>query len=108
MDRELACSKKNEAVKEFALEGEIVSINSYGSGHINDTFLLEEKEGNGVKKYILQRIYHEIFKKPEELMENIEKVTSYLKGIIEKRVGDANRETLSLLPTMTGKAYYKD
>ena len=108
MDRELACSKKNEAVKEFALEGEIVSINSYGSGHINDTFLLEEKEGNGVKKYILQRINHEIFKKPEELMENIEKVTSYLKGIIEKRGGDANRETLSLVLTRTGKAYYKD
>ena len=33
--------QKNEAIAGFPFEGILVSENPYGSGHINDTFLLE-------------------------------------------------------------------
>lgn len=41
---------------------------SYGNGHINDTFLVFSEEG---KRYILQRMNTTIFLCPHELMENI-------------------------------------
>ena len=35
---------------------EVVSVEPYGSGHINDTFRLEVKEDGKEKLYILQRM----------------------------------------------------
>lgn len=85
--------------------GEVKSICSYGNGHINDTYLVDLEEG---KKLILQRINHEIFKNPEELMENILKVTSHLRKKIEIEGGDPDRETLNVITTLEGEPYYKD
>ena len=41
MTRTEYCAKKEEAVRAFAYEGEILSLDPYGNGHINDTFLLK-------------------------------------------------------------------
>ena len=60
------------------------------------------------KRYILQRMNHEILKKPEELMENVERVTSFIEKEIRKNGGDVERETLHIIPTIEGKGYYKD
>ena len=60
------------------------------------------------KRYILQRMNHEIFKKPEELMENVERVTSFIEKEIRKNGGDVERETLHIIPTIEEKGYYKD
>ena len=59
-----------EILQQFNLSAD---IEPYGNGHINDTFLVTPK------KYILQRINVSIFKNPDELMDNIENVTSFLK-----------------------------
>lgn len=109
MDREYACSKKLEAVENFVIEGKCFECNPYGSGHINDTFLLKCKEENGIEHdYVLQRMNHEIFKVPEELVENISGVTQHLKAKIVANGGDFMRETLNMLETLDGKFYYKD
>ena len=50
---------------------EVVSVEPYGSGHINDTFRLEVKEDGKEKLYILQRMNKDIFKNQKELMDNI-------------------------------------
>ena len=55
---------------------EVVSVEPYGSGHINDTFRLEVKEDGKEKLYILQRMNKDIFKNQKELMDNILQVTS--------------------------------
>ena len=57
---------------------EVVSVEPYGSGHINDTFRLEVKEDGKEKLYILQRMNKDIFKNQKELMDNILQVTSFL------------------------------
>lgn len=89
---------------QFQLEGELVSCEPYGEGHINLTYLLITDKA----KYILQRINSNVFKNPERLMENIAGVTEYLRDIIIKNGGDPLRETLTLIPTADGKVYYKD
>lgn len=109
MTREEACSKINEAIKSFGYENRIASREPFGSGHINDTFLLKIKSGDGKEeKVILQRMNHEIFKHPEELMENIMNVTSYLREQIIKNGGNPERETLNVVKAEDGKPYFKD
>lgn len=109
MDRTQLCSKKEEAIKHFQFEGTLTESNSYGSGHINDTFLLVyQKENGDVTRVILQRMNHEIFKQPIELMENILMVTSYLRKQIIDQKGDPERETLNVIPSLDGKPYYID
>ena len=74
-----------EAINGFQFEGNLISIKPYGSGHINDTYLLTYEIGKmGSIRVILQRVNQEIFTNPVELMQNIEGVTTYLKKIIKK------------------------
>ena len=78
-----------------------VKLNRYGNGHINDTYLTEEND------YILQRINTNVFKNPDEVMENIERVTSYLRDKIAAEGGNPDRETLTVIKTTDGKNLYK-
>lgn len=103
-----ACAKIVEAIAQFDLEGKLVDQHPYGNGHINDTFLLTYETSNGDRKYILQRMNHAIFKKPQQLMENVVNVTEYLRGVIKEQGGDPDRETLNVIKTRNGENYYED
>lgn len=103
----------------FQLDGRIVSVQPYGNGHINDTFLviLKEHETDSMrregiqpceKRYILQRMNDGIFRNPAELMENVVNVTSFLRRKIEKQGGDPERETLNIIPTLDGHSFAAD
>ena len=93
-----------EAAAAFATDGEAVSCQRYGSGHINDTFrLICEKH-----PYILQRMNTDIFQDPVSLMRNIEGVTTFLRQEVMKNNGDPDRETLNLIRTREGAPYYVD
>lgn len=108
MDRAYACSKKDEAILAFEIAGVPFYCEPYGSGHINDTFLVKTKADDGEHAYILQRMNHEIFKKPFELIENISGVTKHLRKKIEEKGGDVTRETLNLIPVKKGGVCYED
>lgn len=101
--------QKEEAIAHFQYEGVLASEGPYGSGHINDTFLLTfDVEGEGKRNVILQRMNNEVFSDPVGLMENIVGVTSYLRKKIIDNGGDPDRETLNVIPTVDGKDYYVD
>lgn len=74
----------------------------YGKGHINDTYLSNACE----PRYILQRINSNVFKRPQDVMENIVRVTAHLKKKIIEEGGDPKRETLNLVKTHDGEPYY--
>ena len=101
--------QKMEVINHYQFTGELLSQEPYGSGHINDTFLLVyDIERMGRMKVILQRMNKDIFTKPEELMENVVGVTSYLRERIIENGGDTERETLNVIPTPDGAMFYKD
>lgn len=105
--REELC--KEEAIRNFRFHGTLVSENVFGSGHINDTFLLVFEEADGSQtKQILQKMNKQIFTNPAELMENIVNVTAYLRERIIENGGDPERETLNVILTLDGKSYYLD
>ena len=98
-----------EVIDNFKYKGTLTDKRPYGSGHINDTYLLTfEDEAGGEMRIILQRMNKTVFPKPVELMENIMNVTSYLRKRIVERGGDPLRETLNVIPGPDGKAYYVD
>lgn len=98
-----------EVAAQFQTEGGAVEHAPYGNGHINDTFLVVCETGEGRRKrYILQRMNRSIFKMPQQLMENVVNVTEYLRGIIAKRGGNPDRETLNVVKTKDGSNYYLD
>ncbi|MBC5742857.1 aminoglycoside phosphotransferase family protein [Lachnospiraceae bacterium MD308] len=101
--------QRDEVIKKFRYEGELISVGTYGSGHINDTYLLVfETAKMGQVKVILQRMNRIVFERPVELMENITGVTSHLRKKIIENGGDPDRETLNVIPAADGKPYYRD
>lgn len=109
MTREQACSKIDEAIDQMNYQGTEIEHSKYGNGHINDTFIVVCKQNNGkIINYLLQRMNHEVFKNPGQLMKNIVGVTSFLRDRIIINGGDPKRETLNVIPTKDGNSYYID
>ena len=103
MNRELS-----EIIGMFAFPGTFVEAIPYGNGHINDTYRLTFEQNGRPVYYILQRMNRKVFQRPEELMENIEGVTAWLKKKIQENGGDIYRETLNVIPSADGKAWCVD
>ena len=89
-----------DILNEFNLTDE---AQSFGNGHINDTFIVK-----GNPKHTVQKINTFVFKNPEKLMDNIEAVTTHLKKKIIANGGDPERETLTVIKTRDGKNYVKN
>lgn len=84
-------------VSAFQIVGAPVSCERYGSGHINETYLLRT---DAPHDYILQKINHHIFRDVEGLMGNISAVTSFL----YQKTPDPRR-VLTLVPTRDGACF---
>lgn len=86
-----------EVISQFDFVGEVIQIRPYGSGHINDTYLVEFKiKHMGVVPIILQRMNTNIFKNPVQLMENILNVTTFLRKRLFNMVGILNEKRSQL------------
>ncbi len=89
----------------FAINGEFVSCEPYGEGHINRTYLAIFNENGNEKWYILQKINSTLFNPIEKLMRNIELVTEFNRARIIEKGGDPDRESLTIVRTKDGKTY---
>ncbi len=80
----------------FDIDGEVLSVEAYGRGHINRSYLVKTPN----RKYILQRLNATVFPNIQGLMNNVNYVTEHLrkKGV----------ETLKIVPTKTGNLYFED
>lgn len=95
--------------KRFALDGEPVDAKPYGCGHINDTYCVCcHREGKPQRRYILQRVNNNVFKNVPELMDNMIRVTAFLKDRVVEAGGDPDRECLQLVPDRSGAMFLQD
>ncbi len=98
-----------EILPNFNFKGEYAGFYVSNNGHINNTFVLEFRdEFEVINYYLLQQINTNVFKKPDELMENIVHVTAYLRDIIVQNEGDPDRENLNVILTKDKKPYFID
>ncbi len=85
----------------FALDDPAKTAEPYGCGHINDTYCV----WGSSKRYILQRVNHNVFADVPALMDNMNRVTAFVKEQVLARNGDPDRECLQLIPTKAGEPY---
>jgi Ser/Thr protein kinase RdoA (MazF antagonist) len=95
------------AARQFAIAGDVVSLEPYGSGHINDTYCVVFDSGSEQTRYILQRINDHVFKSPVALMENIRRVTRHVSAKFAG-VADGDRRALRLIPSRDGDVLLVD
>ena len=80
----------------FDLRADFVHAYPYGSGHINDTYCAWFDQAGQRIRYIVQRINHNVFKTPELLMENVDRVTKHaLDRLLAEGNPEARRRTLT-------------
>jgi len=89
-----------KVLRHFPVDGEPLSSVRYGSGHINQTYLVTT---NAPHLYIFQRINQRVFTDIPALMRNIHAVTQYLTS-----KDPDPRHVLTLLPAEDGRPYYTD
>jgi hypothetical protein len=95
--------------RNFSIWGDFKSAEPYGSGHINDTYASVFDQGGTAVRYIHQRINHLIFKQPDRVMENIERVLAHLHGKLKTDgITDIHRRALTLIPARDGKSWFVD
>ena len=96
-----------EVFKHFQVKGDFLEAQPYGSGHINDTYLVRTQQH--APDYILQRVNHNIFKNVPMLMDNIVRVTEHIRHKLMQLPGhNPARETLTVIRAIDDKPYYQD
>ena len=105
MPRVRANSKRDEALTAFTHVGNFINCKRFGSGHVNDTYLVEADTG---KRYILQRINNAVFSDLKGIMGNILAVSAHIREVVKAEGGDPERATLHFIPTNWGKRYFRD
>jgi hypothetical protein len=92
----------------FAVDGRLVRVQPF-SGHINDSFILTYERDGGPARFLLQRINESVFRRPVEVMENVQRVTAHVAGKLKRHgVADVHRRVLTLVRTREGEAYHRD
>ena len=98
-----------DVLSQFRIYGDFIDSAPYGQGHINDTFIINYHQSGRPVRYILQRINTNVFRQPELLMKNIERISAELqRRLTEEGVQDASRRALTTLPAFSGLPYYED
>ena len=95
------------AARQFQIDGEFVEAQPWGSGHINDTYRVVLRNGSEPSFFILQRINRNIFKNPDALMQNLQRVSAHLYAQIADEP-DRERRVLRLIPTRASRAWHVD
>ena len=85
-------------------EGPRCTYETFGSGHINDTFLVHTNQD---KAYLLQRINHQVYPDVAEMMENIRRVTEHLRRKLDEQA-ESTLTTLQIIPTRDGTLFHQD
>lgn len=97
------------ALAHFPATGESISIEPFGPGHINDSFLVISRSGDRVsERFLLQRLNSRVFERPVEVIENMQRVCDQLRAAARRRGDNSDRSVLRLLPTRSGETFWHD
>lgn len=93
----------------FIINGDFVDAKPYGSGHINDTVIVNYKNSGKKVKYILRKINSFVFKEPKLIIENTMNVTNHIRQkLCDLNEHDLERKVLTILKNKYGNYYHID
>lgn len=95
-----------DIVSQFAIKGTVAEIAPLGAGLINDTYRVVTAEAE-CPNYVLQRINNAIFPDVAMLMDNIQAVTTHIRGKLEAAgTTDIERKVLTFVPLKNEDKYF--
>ena len=93
-----------EIIKLFT-EDKVTDISPLGNGHINFTYCVTLENADGTTcRMVLQKINNYVFPDVKGLMDNMCKVTQYLKENLPTEK-DPDRSVMSVIPALDGNSY---
>lgn len=95
-----------EVINKFKVSGEFVDSKLYGSGHINETYLVSIKTNEKTEKFILRKINQTVFKNPEIVVYNSLYVTNHLRR--KSTDQDSDKRIARLIETKENDFYFVD
>jgi Ser/Thr protein kinase RdoA (MazF antagonist) len=91
--------------EQFASQGNVIEVNEFGNGNINDTYLVTI-DSNEDKHFVLQRINTQVFKHPKLIMQNMRVFTEHMRR--RARQEGHSWEMPRVLHTRDGQDFYID
>jgi aminoglycoside phosphotransferase (APT) family kinase protein len=92
----------------FALQGDVSAIEVLTGGHINESYRVTVSLPES-PVYLLQRVNARVFPRPDQVMENVARVTTHLRARLQaEHLADWQRRTLQLVPTTSGAPWLAD
>jgi len=93
----------------FAIYGDLQAVEPFGGGHINGTFRSTWNQAGARVRYTHQRINEQVFHKPDEVMDNIVRVTRHIAGKLSQAGrSDISRRVLTVVPARDGAPFVRD
>ena len=105
---ELEQTDIKKAAEAFAVKGDVVNVEECLNGHINRTFFLTYDHNGKRTRYVLQMVNTNIFRRPDEVMENIVNVTTHISRSYSRMGLDPFRRTINVIWTKDQKWGYYD
>ena len=95
--------------QQFTLQGRVLDLRGYGSGNVNDTFLVTV-QGAAQPHFILQRLNLHVFRRPELVMANLRTVSEHVDRRLARAPLTAGRrfEVPRVLLTREGRDHVID
>ena len=99
-----------EVLREFDLGGQVDGVEAVVEGHVNRSWVATARSAGGPPaRFFLQRINEAVFREPERVMENVERVTRHLTAaLVREGAPEPARRALRLVPTRAGATFHRD
>ncbi len=81
---ELLCLKFQDLASLFQIPGTIYSIRTVCHGHINATYDVKMMIDGEKRRFVFQKINRYVFKNPQQIMQNIELITTHIAKKLEE------------------------
>jgi len=95
--------------RQFQIYGDILYAEPCKIGHINETYMATYNQGGTLVRYIHQKVNQSVFRQPEEVMDNLVRVTSHLRErLVAEGARDVTRKALTVIPARDGRSHYRD
>src|SRR6476646_9964468 len=92
---------------QFAHQGNITSVQAFGNGNINDTFLIALDDSDQTR-FVLQRINTQVFRRPDLVMRNMRILTEHVSDRLQQTPLNRRWEIPRVLLTQDAQDHWCD
>ncbi|MCL6754479.1 phosphotransferase [Nostoc sp. CCCryo 231-06] len=92
---------------QFAQQGKVTDVKAFGSGNINDTFLVN-LDSSEEQHFVLQRINTQVFRQPQLIMQNMRIFTEHVRKRLQHISINRRWEVPRVLLTKDAQDHWRD